>query len=115
VGNVVTALLGNEVKHVDARLDMTRIDLQRLRLALLVDLNCIYPKTLDVAAMSALHEGRGRRSISRELFYLTEIGFLHSRHDKHWRITALGRDFLLGLVEAKGVMEPVMLGDIGEI
>lgn len=52
-------LLGDEVKHIDARLDMTRIDLQRLRLALLVDLNRIYPKTLDVAAISALHEGRG--------------------------------------------------------
>jgi hypothetical protein len=49
------------------------------------------------------------------LYYLTEIGFLYSRRDKHWRITALGRDFLLGLVEAKGVMDTIMLGDIGEI
>lgn len=64
--------------------------------------------------LSALHEEQGKRFISRELFYLTEIGFLHSRHDKHWRITALGRDFLFGLIEAKGVMDPVMLGDIGE-
>lgn len=104
-----------EVKLVDPRLDMTRVQLQRLRLALLVDLNRVYPKTLDLAAFSALHDGGGRKSISRELFYLTEIGFLHSRHDKTWRITALGRDFLLGLVEAKGVMDPVILGDIGEV
>jgi hypothetical protein len=93
---------------------MQRIHLQRFRLALLVDLNRIYPKTIDIAAISALHEEQGKKFISRELFYLTEIGFLHSRHDKHWRITALGRDFLLGLIEAKGVMDPVMLGDIGE-
>ena len=103
------------MKHIDARFDMRRIDLQRFRLALLVDLNRTYPKTLDIAALSSLHDGRGQRSISRELYYLTEIGFLHSRRDKHWRITALGRDFLLGLVEAKGVMDPVMLGEIGEI
>ena len=103
------------MKHVDARLDMRRIDLQRFRLALLVDLNRIYPKTFDIAALSALHDERSHRSVSRELYYLTEIGFLHSRRDKHWRITALGRDFLLGLVEAKGVMDTIMLGDIGEI
>ena len=93
---------------------MMRVQLQRLRLVLLVDLNRVYPDHLDIPSLMALHDNRGSRSISKELHYLSEIGFLHSRHGKKWRITALGRDFLLGLVEARGVMNPVMDGDIGE-
>lgn len=102
------------MNRVDARFDMMRVQLQRLRLALLVDLNRVYPEHLDVPSLVALHDDRGSRSISRELHYLAEVGFLRSRHGKKWRITALGRDFLLGLVEARGVMDPVMVGDVGE-
>jgi hypothetical protein len=103
------------MERIDSRLNMKRVDLQRLRLALLVDLNRAYPTKLDVASLIAIHDHRGRRQLSRELHYLTEIGFLNSRNRKRWRITALGSDFLLGLAEAKGVMDPTMLGgDIGE-
>ena len=66
----------------DPQLDMKRVNLQRFRPALLVDLNRVYPETLDVPSMAALHEDRGRRIILRELFYLTEIGFLHSSQEE---------------------------------
>ena len=102
------------VEIKDPQLDMKRINLQRFRLALLVDLNRVYPEMLDATSMAARHEDRGQRTILRELFYLTEIGFLHSSQEQQWRITALGRDFLLGLVEAKGILSPLLLGDIGE-
>jgi hypothetical protein len=93
---------------------MIKVQLQTLRLKLIVALNQAYPAKLDLATLQALLEHVGQRRIIRELSYLSEIGFLHSRRSKRWRITALGRDFLLGLVDAKGVGEPVGYGDIGE-
>jgi hypothetical protein len=93
---------------------MMRVQLQTLRLKLLVALNQAYPEKLDIATLQAFHEHEGKRRIVRELYYLSEIGFLHTRGRERWRITALGRDFLLGLVDAKGVRETVGFGDIGE-
>ena len=55
-----------------------------------------------------------RYGIVRELSYLKELRFVSVKRDKRWRIAAQGRDFLLGLVEAKGIMKPAMLDSRGE-
>jgi hypothetical protein len=101
------------------KLVMIQVHLQTLRRRLLVVLNKAYPEKLDIVTIQEIlhtyHEDEGQIKIARELFYLSEIGFVHSRHKKRWQVSALGRDFLLGLVGAKGVGEPVGYGDIGEL
>ena len=93
---------------------MVRVELQRLRSGLLVHLNRCYPHHMDLPYIHAHENEHGSKRLRRELEYLVELGFVKAAKRKRWRITALGRDFLLGLVEAKGLMEPAILGDIGE-
>ena len=50
-----------------------------------------------------------RYEIVHELSYLKELRFVRVKRDKRWRIAAQGKDFLFGLVEAKGIMKPAML------
>jgi DNA-binding GntR family transcriptional regulator len=69
---------------------------------------------MDLPQIHAHENEHGSNRLRRELEYLAELGFVKAAKGKRWRITALGRDFLLGLVEAQGVMEPAMLSDIGE-
>ncbi|ADV82423.1 hypothetical protein [Terriglobus saanensis] len=94
------------------RMMLEVVHLQRLRAALLVDLNRAYPKRLDSPSLAALNSEHGQRRIVRELCYLKELRFVSVKQGKRWRIAALGRDFLLGLVEANGIMQPSMLPSI---
>jgi hypothetical protein len=93
---------------------MVRVELQRLRSGLLVHLNRCYPHHMDLPQIHTHENEHGSKRLRRELEYLVELGFVKAAKRNRWRITALGRDFLLGLVEANGLMEPTLLPDIGE-
>ncbi len=99
---------------LNQRLIMDTVHLQRLRAGMLVDLNRCYPRLLDTESLLALDSERDHRSILRELCYLRELGLVSRKKNQRWRITASGRDFLLGLVKADGIMSPNLLDSIGE-
>jgi len=96
------------------RLIMDTVHLQRLRAGVLVDLNRSYPHLLDIESLLALDSERNHRTVLRELWYLHDLGLVSRKKNQRWRITASGRDFLLGLVKADGIMSPSLLNSIGE-
>ncbi len=96
-------------------LTITRVQLQRIRTEILVLLNKRYPRYLKASDLHAITRlDCGRQTILREIQYLDEIGFVKTKPNDRVRIRALGRDFLLGIIEAKGLLNPAMLDSVGE-
>lgn len=85
-----------------------RVHLHSLRTRILIALDEVYPEKMDsVVVAGCIKQDVGRKTVLRELHYLTEKGLvaLDLRAEDHLlaSITARGRDFLAGDIEEVGL------------